>query len=99
MAASMSGGGFLPLDERTRGMGLGIPSLVLPFAAYAVGRRSGSALLGVLIAAAGALVMAGGAAVLAGPSDRDPATAAAPLFAAGAAQVSLGAFAAWRARR
>lgn len=99
VAASMSGGGFIPLDERARGLGLGVPSLILPFAAYAVGRRSGSVLLGALITAAGALVMVGGAAVLAAPSERDPFFAAAPLLAAGAAQAALGAFAVLRARR
>lgn len=100
VAASMSGAGFLPFDERARGVGLGVPSLVLPFAAYAVGRKSDSAALGCMIMAAGALVLVGGAAVLGNSdSDRDPAAAAAPLVAAGAAQVALGAYAARRALR
>ena len=92
VAASQSGSGFLPLSEAERGMGLGIPSLVLPFAAYAVGRKSKSALLGGMLVAAGVLVMAGGAAVLGADSpDRDPASAAGMLFGGGAAHAALGA--------
>lgn len=100
VAASMSGDGFLPFDERARGMGLGIPSLVLPFAAYVVGRKSASPVLGYMIVVAGALVLVGGAAILSNPDPaRDPAAAAGPLLAAGAAQMVLGAFAARRASR
>lgn len=100
VAASMSGDGFLPLDERARGMGLGVPSLVLPFAAYAVGRKSASPVLGYMIIVAGALIIVGGAAILANPDpERDPTAASAPLLVAGAAQIALGAFAARRASR
>ena len=100
VAASQSGDGFLPLSEAERGMGLGVPSLLLPFAAYAVGRKSKSALLGGMLIAAGILVMAGGAAVLGADSpDRDPASAAGMLFGGGAAHAVLGALVLRSSRR
>lgn len=100
VAASQSGGGFLPFDEAARGMGMGVPALVLPFAAYAVGRKSKSNLLGALLVAAGVLVAAGGWAILGSSSDsgRDPAQAAGLLFGGGAAHAALGALVLRRAR-
>ena len=93
-----SGEGFLPFDHKTRGMGLGLPSLVLPFVAFFIARNEPSGALGAMIIAAGALILVGGAVVL---GNADPAEAeeagrnvmaeTAPLVAAGAVQVALGA--------
>ena len=100
VAASQSGSGFLPLDEAARGMGLGVPSLLLPFAAYAVGRKSKSALLGAMLVASGVLVAVGGAAVMGSDdSGRDTASAAVMLFGGGAAHMALGALVLRSSRR
>lgn len=91
------GEGFIPFDHRARGIGLGLPSLVLPFAAYFVAKRDPSKALGGMIIAAGALIIIGGAVVLgnappdAAESGRSAVSESAPLLAAGAAQIGLGA--------
>ena len=93
-----SGEGFLPFDHKTRGMGLGLPALVLPFVAFAIARREPSRGLGGMIIAAGILIIIGGIVVI---GNSDPAEAeesgrqvmaeSAPLIAAGIAQIALGA--------
>ncbi len=92
------GQGFLPFDHMARGLGLGMPALVLPFIAFAIARKEPSLGLGALIVASGILIMAGGAAVVgtaapaeAAESGRDAVAEAIPLLAAGAVQVGLGA--------
>ena len=95
-------GGFLPFDHMARGLGLGLPSMALPIAAFFVSRREPSRPLGFLLAAAGALIIVGGAVVLAMPPPsaaaeqaegpaRNAAASAAPLLAVGALIVALGA--------
>lgn len=71
-AAKASGGGddgagFLPFDHMARGLGLGLPSMALPIAAFFISRREPSRALGCLLAAAGVLIIVGGAVVLAVP--------------------------------
>lgn len=94
------GEGFLPFDHMARGLGLGLPSMVLPIAAFLVSRKEPSRPLGALLAAAGALIIVGGAVVLAmpppaaaGPEEpaRSAAASAAPLLAVGSLIVALGA--------
>ena len=95
------GEGFLPFDHMARGLGLGLPSMVLPIAAFFVSRKEPSRPLGALLAAAGILIIVGGAVVLAmppppaaaGPEEpaRNAAASAAPLLAVGSLIVALGA--------
>ena len=47
--ASESGEGFIPFDHKIRGMGLGLPALVLPFIAYFIARKDKSKTLGLMI--------------------------------------------------
>ena len=105
-AAQGSESGFLPLDGKTRGIGLGVPSIVLPFMAYAVSRRERSMGLGAMIVAAGALIAIGGAAVLAladpemaAEGGRNAAMEAGSLLAVGAIVAALGAHRMARPRR
>ena len=80
-AAKASGGdggaGFLPFDHMARGLGLGLPSMILPIAAFFISRREPSRALGGLLAAAGVLIIVGGAVVLAMPPAQPDADAAA----------------------
>ena len=106
-ASGEGGTGFLPFDHMARGLGLGLPSMALPVAAFFISRKEPSMALGALLAAAGALIIVGGAVVLAMPSpapagagmgaeaaampERNPVASAAPLLAAGSFIVALGA--------
>ena len=95
------GEGFLPFDHMARGLGLGLPSMVHPIAAFLVSRKEPSRPLGALLAAAGVLIIVGGAVVLAmppppaaaGPEEpaRNAAASAAPLLAVGSLIIALGA--------
>ncbi|ABK77484.1 hypothetical protein CENSYa_0851 [Cenarchaeum symbiosum A] len=96
VAAIMAGEGFIPLDHRARGMILGLPSIVLPVAAFFVSRKEPSKGLGAMIVIAAALVIAGGAAIMAMPSPdgaegRNPAMEGGPLLIVGAFIAVLGA--------
>lgn len=88
--------GFLPFDEKTRGFGLGIPSLVLPIAAYFISRNEKSKSLGIMIIIAGILIIVGGIAVIANSegmneeNGRNIIAEAVPLLAIGAFIIGLG---------
>lgn len=95
---SEDGEGFLPFDHRTRGIGLGMPALILPIIAFVITRKEPSHALGAMIIAAGILIIVGGAVVLgnADPAEaeeqgRNAAAEAIPLIAAGGIQIALGA--------
>ncbi len=92
-----SGEGFIPFDHKTRGMGLGLPALILPFIAYFISRNEKSKGLGIMIIVAGILIIVGGAVVLgnadpaeAEESGRNVMSETAPLLIAGAIQIGLG---------
>ncbi len=71
VAADQAGAKFLPFDSMVRGIGLGMPSVILPFIAFFISRKEPSAALGVLIAVAGILIIIGGIAIVA-VSDSTP---------------------------
>ena len=92
-----SGDGFIPFDHKTRGMGLGLPALILPFVAYFISKNEKSKGLGIMIIVAGILIIVGGAVVLgnadpaeAEESGRNVMSETAPLLIAGAIQIGLG---------
>lgn len=98
VAASQDGEGFLPFDHKTRGIGLGLPSIILPIAAFFISRKEPSMPLGGMLIAAGILILIGGAAVmaLADPAEleesgRNVISEAGPLFGVGAFIIALGA--------
>lgn len=89
--------GFIPFDHKTRGMGLGLPALILPFISYFISRKEPSKGLGGMIIVAGFLIIFGGAFVIgnadpaeAEASGRNVMSEAAPLIVAGAIQIGLG---------
>ena len=55
--------GFLPMDEKTRGVALGLPAVILPFIAFGISIKEPSKGLAGLLFACGILLLMGGAAV------------------------------------
>ena len=89
--------GFIPFDHKTRGMGLGLPALILPIIAYFISRNEKSKGLGGMIIVAGILIIFGGAFVIGNvdpvaveESGRNVLSETAPLLIAGAIQIGLG---------
>lgn len=100
-----TGEGFLDIDHKARGIGFGMPSIILPFVAFILARKEPSMGLGAMIIVAGALIIIGGAAVLglAEPPEpdsvRNPIAEAVPLLIVGAIIAGLGAFKIARSRQ
>ncbi len=94
---SDNGEGFIPFDHKTRGMGLGLPAMILPIIAYAISRKEPSKGLGILIIIAGILIITGGAVVIgnadmaaAAESGRNIVSETMPIVVAGVIQIGLG---------
>jgi len=94
---SDNGEGFIPFDHKTRGMGLGLPAMVLPIIGYFISRKEPSKGLGILIIIAGILIITGGAVVIgnADPvevkeSGRNILSESIPIIIAGLIQIGLG---------
>ena len=93
-----NGEGFIPFDHKTRGMGLGLPALILPIVAFFISRKEPSKGLGGMIIVAGVLIIIGGAVVIgnadpaeAEESGRNVLSETIPLIVAGLIQIGLGA--------
>ena len=90
--------GFLDMDHKTRGLGLGGPAMVLPIIAYFISRNDSSKGLGGMIIISGILIIIGAATVI-GMADsseaqetaRDPIMETLPLLVVGLVQIGLGA--------
>ena len=92
-----SGEGFIPLDHKTRGLGLGLPALLLPIIAYFISRKDSSKGLGIMIIVAGILIIIGGIVVIGNAdsmetseSGRNVLSETVPLIVAGLIQIGLG---------
>ncbi len=90
--------GFLGLDNMTRGIGLGMPAIILPIIAFFISRKEKSSGLGIMLIISGMLIIIGGIALFvlepspeAQESGRSIMERAAPLLAGGAFIVALGA--------
>ena len=89
--------GFLDMDHKTRGYGLGGPAMALPLIAYFISRNDSSKGLGGMILIAGILVIIGGVTVI-GMADlsesqetaRNPFMETIPLLVVGGIQMGLG---------
>ncbi len=95
--SSDTGEGFIPFDHKTRGMGLGLPAMILPIVAYFMSRKEKSKGLGVLITVAGILIIIGGAVVIgnadpvaAEESGRNIVSETMPIIISGLIQIGLG---------
>ncbi len=94
---SDTGEGFIPFDHKTRGMGLGLPAMILPIIAFGISRKEPSKGLGILIIIAGILIITGGAVVIgnadmaaAAESGRNVVSETMPIVVAGIVQIGLG---------
>ena len=90
--------GFLAMDHKARGFGLGGPAMILPIIAYFNSRNDSSKGLGGMIIISGILIIIGGATVIGmtGSSEaqetaRNPIMETVPLLVVGAIQIGLGA--------
>ena len=89
--------GFLDMDHKTRGFGLGGPAMILPLIAYFISRNDSSKGLGGMILIAGILIIIGGVTVI-GMADlsesqetaRNPFMETVPLLVVGGIQMGLG---------
>jgi hypothetical protein len=94
--SSDGGEGFIPFDHKIRGIGLGLPALILPIVAYFISRKEPSKSLGIMIIAAGILIIVGGAVVIGNAdamevaSGRSMLSETIPLIIAGLVQIGLG---------
>ena len=90
--------GFLDMDHKTRGFGLGGPAMILPLIAYFISRNESSKGLGGMILITGILIIIGAITVI-GMADlseaqetaRNPFMETAPLLIVGVIQIGLGA--------
>ena len=89
--------GFLDMDHKTRGLGLGGPAMVLPLIAYFISRNDSSKGLGGMILVAGILIIIGAVTVIgmadlseADETARNPFMETAPLLIVGGIQMGLG---------
>ena len=89
--------GFLDMDHKTRGLGLGGPAMVLPIIAYFISRNDSSKGLGGMILVAGILIIIGAITVIgmadlseAEETTRNPLMETAPLLVVGGIQMGLG---------
>jgi len=91
-----NGEGFIPFDHKVRGMGLGLPALILPIIAYFISRKESSKSLGIMIIVAGILILIGVAVVIANADAMEEASGRSilsetiPLIIAGLVQIGLG---------
>ena len=89
--------GFLDMDHKTRGIGLGGPAMVLPLIAYFISRNDSSKGLGGMIVISGILILIGAVTVIgmadlsqAEETSRNPLMENAPLLVVGGIQMGLG---------
>ena len=89
--------GFLDMDHKTRGLGLGGPAMVLPLIAYFISRNDSSKGLGGMILITGILIIIGAVTVIgmadlseADETSRNPLMEVAPLLIVGGIQMGLG---------
>ncbi len=94
----IAGEGFLGSDAMARGIGLGMPALILPIISFFISRKEKSSKLGIMLIISGMLIIIGGIALFVlepSPEALESGISimerAAPLFAGGILVVALGA--------
>jgi len=66
-----AGEGFLPLDAMTRGIGLGMPPIILSFVAFFMSKKPPFKVLGIMLIVTGILIIIGGAVFLVGAAESE----------------------------
>ena len=69
-----AGDGFLPFDAMTRGIGFGMPPIILSFVAFFISKKPPFKGLGIMLIITGILIIVGGAISLASASESDNAS-------------------------
>ena len=85
------GDGLLRLDDMQRGIGLGVPAIILPIIAFFISLKESSKGLGGMIIISGVLILAGGIALVGTPAPEGVERNPAMLFVPGIIQIALGA--------
>ncbi len=83
--------GFLPLNDMQRGVGLGVPAIILPIIAFFISLKQPSKKLGGLIIVSGVLILIGGIAMVGTPAPEGVERNPLMLFAPAIFQIVLGA--------
>jgi len=71
LAGGGAGDGFLPLDAMTRGIGLGMPPIILSFVAFFISKKPPFKVLGIMLIVTGLLIIIGGAVFLVGAAESE----------------------------
>ncbi len=66
-----AGDGFLPLDAMTRGIGLGMPPIILSFVAFFISKKPPFKALGIMLIVTGVLIIIGGAVFVVGAAETE----------------------------
>jgi len=66
-----AGDGFLPLDAMTRGIGLGMPPIILSFVAFFISKKPPFKGLGIMLIVTGILIIIGGAIFVVGAAEAE----------------------------
>lgn len=66
-----AGDGFLPFDAMTRGIGFGMPPIILSFIAFFTSKKPPFKGLGIMLIITGILIIIGGAVSLAGAAESE----------------------------
>ena len=66
-----AGDGFIPLDAMTRGIGLGMPPIILSFIAFFISKKPPFKGLGIMLIITGVLIIIGGAISLVGAAESE----------------------------
>jgi len=66
-----AGDGFIPLDAMTRGIGLGMPPIILSFIAFFISKKPPFKGLGIMLIVTGALIIIGGAIFVVGAAESE----------------------------
>ena len=71
VGAGGAGEGFLPFDAMTRGIGLGMPPIILSFIAFFISKKPPFKGLGIMLILTGALIIIGGAISMASAAESE----------------------------
>jgi len=83
-----AGNGFLPFDAMTRGIGFGMPPIILSFVAFFISKKPPFKGLGIMLIITGALIIIGGAISMASAGESEN---AARMVGEGGGLIAVGA--------
>lgn len=86
------GEGFLGSDHMARGIGLGMPAMILPIISFFISRKEKSSILGIMLIASGILILIGGSVVIGMESSPEVQESGRNAMAEAGALIGVGAF-------